>query len=328
MKRMAIVWPGFTGYLAGPWKELAKRAELRVWIEPSKYEQAFSGEDLEGIGWTRAEGEDGFKRAIEEIRGFSPDMIMSCGWGTPLCRRVGETDFGAKKIFAFDMPWEGRFRQIAARWVLRRYLRKFDAAFVPGKRAAKYARWLGFKKVVEGSNPCGWERFSGLEAKGRGFLFAGRLVKEKGLDVLLEAYRLYRAKAREPWGLDIAGAGSERLETVEGVEYLGFVAPKDMPGIVGDHGAFVLPSRWEPWGISALEAMSAGLKVIASEACGFTDDVKPDFLVKTGDVEALAEAMALAASQERGERREELRRYSDEAWAGRVVELALDEGGH
>ncbi len=331
-KKVAVVWPGFTGYMAGPWKELARRVRLMLFIEPSRFESKFDGSDLDGLDWKRVEGEAEFAAVIEEISAYGPDLVMSAGWGTPLCRLVGKTDFGCRKIFCFDMPWEGRLRQYAARWVLRSFLRHFDAVFLPGSRAAKYAKWLGFKTIVTGCNPSGWERFGGIKNEelriknGGRFLFSGRFSAEKGLDVLVKAYAKYRRMVKTPWPLDLVGGGSLLPKIGDGVEVKGFVDPKDMPRVVGEHTALILPSSWETWGISAMEAMSAGLCVIASDAVGFTSDIQPTVLVKSGDVDELANALRRVhvmtseeLNQESTRLRGEAEKYSDAAWVERVL---------
>ena len=328
MKRIVIVWPGFTGYLAAPWRALAAQARVKVFIEPSDYEQGFDGRDLDGLDWRRVEDDAAFADAVQEIRAFAPDLILTCGWRTPFCRLAGKTDFGCRKVFDFDMPWEGRFRQVIARWALRPYLRRFDAAFVPGSRAAKYARWLGFRWVVEGSNPSGFERFAGPPSDSRSnrFLFVGRFSKDKGLDVLVTAYAAYRRGVANPWPLDLVGSGDALPSFGEGVRVVGFVPSGGMPDVMREHAALVLPSLWEPWGIAALEAMSAGLPVIATDACGFTSDIKPTVLVPSGDSVALAAALERIHRMAEDERRTESERvraaaepYSAAAWARRLV---------
>ena len=72
LPRVAIVWPGFTGYMGACWRALAERATVKIWLEPSHYEQHFDGADLVGLDWQRLEPAD-FPRALEELREFAPD---------------------------------------------------------------------------------------------------------------------------------------------------------------------------------------------------------------------------------------------------------------
>lgn len=140
----------------------------------------------------------------------------------------------------------------------------------------------------------------------RPYVFAiGRLVKQKGFDVLLEAF----ARA-EVSGMDllIAGEGSER-EALGGIaDRLGlgsrvrFIGRADRPRAVSlfQHCAFfVLPSRLEPLGIVNLEAMAAGKAVIASRVGGVPEivaDGETGILCPPENVNALAQAIQSLAS--------------------------------
>ncbi|TYT25962.1 glycosyltransferase family 4 protein [Luteimonas viscosa] len=130
------------------------------------------------------------------------------------------------------------------------------------------------------------------------FLFGalGRMEPSKGMDVLLDAFR--RAA---PAGARLAMAGGGReLESLRAragpdVALPGFVeAPEDW---LAAFDCFVSPSREEPFGLVLLEAMQAGLPVIAT-ATGGGRHLAPLFgtpLVAPGDVDALAQALAEAA---------------------------------
>lgn len=329
LNRVAIAWPGFTGYMGDCWRELAARYNVKVWIEPSRYEQRFDGSELAGIDWRRVE-RGGEGDAVGEMKAFAPDAMLVCGWSTPLAIAAGAAKFDCRKVIAFDMPWELSVRKIVARWALWPRLRHFDAAFVPGSRAAKYARWLGFGTVVEGSNPSGWERFSREERaeNAEGFVYVGRFAEEKGIRVLLEAYANYRDSVDEPWPLDMVGSGDMVVRAQDGVNVVGFVHPEKMPEVVGGHCALVLPSLWEPWGISAMEAMSAGLATIATDACGFTDDAEPTVKCPAGSAVALCDAMVKVHKMGAAERTAEAararlsaERYSAVKWVERLEGL-------
>ena len=133
---------------------------------------------------------------------------------------------------------------------------------------------------------------------------AAVLEERKGHRFLLEAAR--RLKARDcRVNYRIAGEGSRRaaleqtavrLGMQEEVEFLGFVS--DMPGFLSSVDVVVLPSLFEGLGVSVLEAMAAGKAVIASRVGGLPELVvegTTGFLVKPGDVEGLANAIAKLA---------------------------------
>lgn len=113
------------------------------------------------------------------------------------------------------------------------------------------------------------------------YLFVGRLVPYRRLDVLIEAFN----KLGKP--LKIAGSGRdrERLQGLAGptVEFLGFVPDADLPDLLARCRVFVWPGE-EDFGISPLQANAAGRPVIAYAAGGARETVVtgPDAASITG----------------------------------------------
>jgi glycosyltransferase involved in cell wall biosynthesis len=124
-------------------------------------------------------------------------------------------------------------------------------------------------------------------------LFAGRLAEEKGVDTVIEASRL----ARVP--LAVAGAGPEqkRLERqakLAGapVTFLGRLSPAEMRNVRRRAAFAVVPSRWdEPCPYAAIEAMAAGLPVLASAVGGLPEMVDAESSLPPGSPPQWAEAM-------------------------------------
>lgn len=330
IRRVAIIWPGFTGYTGDCWRALAQHVKVKIWLEPSALEQHFDGSELAGLDWVRLPHAADFPAAVEAVRAFTPDVLLVCGWHTPLCRLMGRAKIDCRKVIAFDMPWEWRLRKFAAKLLLWPRLRHFDSAFVPGAAAARYARWLGFgrRRLTLGSNTSCWERFRNLSPAARGFLFVGRFVHAKSLDVLLAAYARYREQVADPWPLDLVGSGDLPVPAGE-ARVLGFVPPHEMPRVLGEHACLVLPSRWEPWGVCAAEAMSAGLMTILSHVCGLAHDVPPTRSVRPGRVDDLTAAMVAihhlpeaARAAERIRVRQAMETFSAAHWAEHLLEAA------
>jgi glycosyltransferase involved in cell wall biosynthesis len=133
--------------------------------------------------------------------------------------------------------------------------------------------------------------------------FAGRLVAEKGADVLLEAFA--KVTARLPQArLLIAGDGSERnrlrakidqLDLGGSVEMLGHLSRTQLEDHFASAWVQVVPSRWEePFGIVAAEAMMRGTAVVASNTGGLAELVQhgeTGILVPPSDPAALAGAL-------------------------------------
>ena len=108
------------------------------------------------------------------------------------------------------------------------------------------------------------------------YLFVGRLVPYRRLDVLIEAFN----KMKRP--LHIAGSGRdrERLEALAGptIEFMGRVPDEDLPDLVARCKAFMFPGE-EDFGIAPIQANAAGRPVIAYAAGGALETVIPG---KTG----------------------------------------------
>jgi glycosyltransferase involved in cell wall biosynthesis len=125
-----------------------------------------------------------------------------------------------------------------------------------------------------------------------GFLmFAGDLVLEKGVHVLLDAYRRLNA----PPELLMVGRVEMRLPATAGVRFLGPLPHAATMWLWRACSIAVVPSTWlEPFGLVALEAMTLGRPVVASRIGGLADIVKDEITgiaVPPGDPVALAAAL-------------------------------------
>lgn len=138
----------------------------------------------------------------------------------------------------------------------------------------------------------------------RTILTVANLRPEKAHDVLLRA-AAQLAPSHPQLRFVIAGGGPREAELralssslgLDGcVEFLGHV--EDVPALLAQADAFVLPSRSEAFPNAAMEAMAAGLPVVASAVGGLLDLIEPGrngLLVEAGDAGALAGAIASLA---------------------------------
>lgn len=112
------------------------------------------------------------------------------------------------------------------------------------------------------------------------FVHVGRLAPEKGVEVLLEAFRL----VEEQLGADavkfvIAGAGpslpSLKERAPRSVTFLGNLdRQRELPSLYASADAFLFASTTETLGLVVLEAMAAGIPVIAAPAGGVADHLR------------------------------------------------------
>lgn len=124
----------------------------------------------------------------------------------------------------------------------------------------------------------------------------GRFVPVKGLQELLPAYEQLRKEGCD-WELELVGTGEMKAELtgMPGIRLRDFVQPEELPNLAREAGAFVLPSRFEPWGVVLHEFAAAGLPMVASDACGaataFLQDGKNGFLHTAQDTASLTDAL-------------------------------------
>ncbi|MDN5919963.1 MAG: glycosyltransferase family 4 protein, partial [Pseudonocardia sp.] len=153
----------------------------------------------------------------------------------------------------------------------------------------------------------GAARAARASASGPQLVYFGRLEYEKGVQDLIAA--LPRIRRRHPGTrLLVAGSGTQRAFLDErvaahrvrrSVEFLGHLPDADLAALLRTADAVVLPSRYEPFGIVALEAAAAGAALVASTAGGLGEVVRDGETGVTftpGDVPGIAGAVSRALS--------------------------------
>jgi glycosyltransferase involved in cell wall biosynthesis len=132
-------------------------------------------------------------------------------------------------------------------------------------------------------------RFTRPWRGGEGLLAIGRRVPQKGFDLLLQAL---------PAGARLRVAGDGPFAPVHPqVEWLG--ARDDVPDLLVRADALVVPSRWEGFGLAALEGLAAGTPVVAFDVPALRDLLgDAAVLVPAGDVQALAAALVRVLGDE------------------------------
>jgi glycosyltransferase involved in cell wall biosynthesis len=233
---------------------------------------------------------------------------------------------------------------------LARLYRSADAVVTYGPHVSAYVRARGARNVhvaVQSVDNAFWRARVGALEPGTGwpqgdavkFLFVGRPDREKGLQVLIEAWRasgllapsaalvLVGVGSAPPW---VPAGGAADLAS-GGVICQDFVDSERLRNFYGAADVLVLPSIStrtfrEPWGLVINEAMNQQLPVIASDAVGavaggLLRDGHNGLVVRAGDVTALAGAMRrlvadrqLRARLGRAGSRDVLA-YTHDAWA-------------
>ncbi len=131
-------------------------------------------------------------------------------------------------------------------------------------------------------------------------LYVGRIAKEKGVDVLIEAYNALSSRMRQDTQLLLVGGGPllpqmKRDNRDPSVHYYGFVEGEALHQIYAAADLFVFPSVTETFGNVVLEAMASGTPVIGAAAGGVGEIIAHEqtgLLCTPGDAESFSRAIS------------------------------------
>jgi glycosyltransferase involved in cell wall biosynthesis len=237
--------------------------------------------------------------------------------------RLNESDMPVVVHVANEKPLPAHAVHRVARWVacsgfIAQWLEHDNA--IPAERIqviytgvdtdSRPPRW----KVTEQERRALRERF-GVASDDTVLLFAGRLVKEKGVVELLDAFERLRARgASAKLKLLVAGnvresddpgnekavygrAVTERIARTPDVRWVGSLNPEAMHEFLLAGDVFVMPSLWDdPFPTVMLEAAAAGLPIVAAARGGITEFLQgcPDFAFvdDPADPDSIAEGIA------------------------------------
>ncbi len=238
------------------------------------------------------EGRDGFRRQL--IRSFCENKVCWIHWGERGARRWS---------MCFRFPFWCLYGRLVAKHAL--------GAFAIGAQAAKDFRLWGIPGHKIAFLPYAVaplsvhtkpdekiERF----AKGRKiFMYCGELSPHKGIDVLLQSFA---SMPNDEWVLILVGpdrfdsryqALAQRLGIQSKIYFRGVLPADHIANAMILANVFILPSRYDGWGVVLNEAASMAKALISTTACGAADHLinnnKNGYSVQPNDFQALAKAM-------------------------------------
>lgn len=216
-----------------------------------------------------------------------------------------------------ELGWGKKTLKIRLAQSIKRFVaKKCDVLIVPGTKHRDYFLKLGvpINKILLAPNATETSLWTTVQRKDireelklsdRGIaLYVGRLIKRKGVDILIRAF----SHTPPENTLIIVGKGEQRKELEDLVTDLGINDRVIFTGYVPDcilqsyyesADVCIVPSRGEgmfdPWVFVVNEAMHCGVPVIATNAVGAAYDMIKDgitgFIVQEGDVSSLARAL-------------------------------------
>jgi alpha-1,6-mannosyltransferase len=218
------------------------------------------------------------------------------------------------------VAWFAKWPHRVAIKYTRALYNRFDATLVATKSLLEKISQLGVSNAVllnlgvdtelfcpEKRNPQLIQAL-GLDPTLLTVLYVGRLSKDKGFPLFLETQRVLWKKNNT--NCLIAGDGPMSAQALElqrefpqRVRFLGYLPKQMLAVLYASVDIFIMPSRYETFGLAALEALSSGTPVIFQKNLGFLSEEMPlgGFLVSEPTPEALAQKTmeVLKAGRER-----------------------------
>lgn len=251
------------------------------------------------------------RRIGQAVRGFRPDLIhlhhpfWLGSLGLLLAHRLRVpavfTYHTRLEHYAHFVPLPGTlFRNLISHALIKRFANKCDAVIVPTNSAEEYLRMIGVKTPVF-VQPTGidYRRFHDVTgehvARLRAALGIGdeqvlisvsRLSNEKNIDFLIDAIASLRGQTERPFLVLMIGDGHQRERLHRRIDELGIgrhfrllgaVPPEDMALYYRLGELFLFASKSETQGMVVLEAMAAGLPVVAVRSSGIDDVVRQGY---------------------------------------------------
>jgi glycosyltransferase involved in cell wall biosynthesis len=305
--KVLFLYTELAAYILNCCEKLSETAEVHIIRWPVNKEAPFEFNPSHKIHLY-----DRKQYSFDELRllcaSIGPDVIVCSGWIDKAYVRICRT-FASRipVVLTLDTHWKGTLKQQFASVIGRVMLHRiFTHAWVPGTIQEKYARRLGFRKeriklgfyccdlpffnsVFEGTRPLKKQQLP------KRFIYTGRYYDFKGVKELWQAFSELADENDHGWELWCIGTGSIEPFRHKAIRHFGFVQPQDLPDIMKDAGVFILPSRYEPWGVVVHEFAAAGFPLLLSDAVGageaFLQENVNGYLFTPGSVNSIKSAM-------------------------------------
>lgn len=325
------------------------QTEVHIVRWPVNKEAPFEFKKVEGI-YIYDKEDYSRQDLIKLSHRLHPNLIFCSGWldkdYLAVARSFKRT---VPVLLGFDNHWFGTPKQYLGLFLAPFTLKRiFTHAIVAGSPQALYASKLLFapEKIIQGLYAANVPIFhlqykQHLQAKSNAFpkrfIYVGRYVPNKGLDVLWQAFKELQVEEPNEWELWCLGTGPLQQEAIRHpkIKHFGFVQPEQLTKFIKDAGVFVLPSYFEPWGVVVHEFAAAGFPLVCSDKVGaataYLQDNVNGYTFKASDVNSLKSAFKKIVANsdqallEMGKRSAELALHnSPSIWAEKLMNLAIE----
>jgi glycosyltransferase involved in cell wall biosynthesis len=239
-----------------------------------------------------------------KVTAFNPDIAVCSGWmDKDYLKIIKRFNKQIKTVLTLDNHWIGGVKQRLATLISPFYLtNKFTHAWVPGKPQKLFAQKLGFKNILTGFYCADVDHFNTIYKNQvpkfkKQFLYVGRYVKHKGVFEMWNAFIEIQKESPNEWEMLCIGTGDEWNNRIihPKIKHLGFIQPAEMKQYLQKKTVYILPSKFEPWGVTVQEFAVTSCPLILSKYVGanekFLIDGENGYLINEVSVDNLKQAM-------------------------------------
>ena len=215
------------------------------------------------------------------------NLFIHTGWNNNEILKYGsyiKKHNNARIYVSVDNDLRYSLRQIIGSIYFRLFLKnKFNGAIVPGIKSKKLMIFLGMnpKNIhigLYGAYEGIFKITKSILDRNNEFLYVGQLTKRKSIDLLVNAFQVYKANGGK-WNLRIIGSGDLVIpKKIKGLYLEGFLQPNDIADRMNNAKVFVLLSKLEHWGTVVCEAAACGMQLLLTHNIGSKYDLLIDGL--------------------------------------------------
>jgi glycosyltransferase involved in cell wall biosynthesis len=259
-------------------------------------------------------------KSLRDVKKFAPDVIHfhTLAEGAMFAKLFAR-GVQARTVLSFDyfifrrgkqnpfFPWYKRaLNTFSSLLPVSDYCRRESASYwdIPENRMQVLYNGVSLQQFFPDSNAAAERRAAlGLASDEFVLLYVGRVCRQKGTDLLVDAYATLRAEGRKvrlvvagpigQFGHEGSDAITAKLQANNGL-YLGPVEESILPSVYNMTDVFVLPTRVnEMFGMAAIEAQACGRPVVCSNHGGLPEVINRSsgLLFRSGDLEDLTQQL-------------------------------------
>lgn len=302
---IVYLWPELPGYILAVLGELGKHTSGSIdvvhWdhrsVNSTQYQIGQSGR-IQFHPRSRTSEEAIFDLLSQR----QPAIIVLSGWMDGgyirACKRYKRNHPSVRIVAGIDNQWTDSLRQkIGQIYYALFYRRLIDFVWISGKPQFSFVQRYGYgpERIISNLYSADTSTFNLTADFTRRFIFVGRFVKFKRLDLLVEAYSRLPTETQKYWPLLLIGDGDQRAMVFSkqnpNIQVSHYMQPHDLRCELLRGGVACLTSDNDHWGVVIHEYVLMGLPILLSSGCGAaTEFLIPGyngFLFKKGDVNSL-----------------------------------------